>query len=78
MCIVCGSEKSFFKKTNKTNKKLKVVFGNCKNKMLTNCSNCRKHIYNVCPTKLIMMTIKKILKCQDVLIVCQINRFLIK
>ena len=67
-------QKNKFSKTNKTNKKQKIVFANYKS-MQTYCLECKKHTYNVSPKKQIMMTNIKIKRSQDVLIVWQKNSF---
>ena len=46
--------------------------------MLTYCLGCKKHTYNVCPKNLVMVTNKKLKEYQNVPIVWQLNRFLIK
>ena len=47
-------------------------------KQYTNRSGCKKHTNNLCPKNPIMMTNIKLKEYQDVVIVWQINQFLIK
>ena len=63
-CAVFGSKKSAFER--EANPK-----NNYKNKMMTYCSKCEKHTYNICPKKLIMIKnikIEGISRCANCLV----------